>query len=143
MSNLIKVADDGMEPAGLSDPRTGLPINVSIATRKKYRAYWSGQEMGSGSYSRMDWSSLRNKELNEIIGQDFARSHGGFIHLFKSNRSTENVTEWIEIRLVSSGGGMKLPFNLFLAAIRRQSIDIITVTTGYKKPKKPRLSPSG
>ena len=35
---------------------------------------------------------------------------------------------------------MNLPFNLFLAAIRRQSIDIITVTTGYKKPKKPRLS---
>ena len=147
MYDLIKTAQSsmGMEPAGITDPRTGLPIKISITTRKKYRQYWSGQELagrGDANYSRMDWSSMRNKDLNEIIASDFAASKDNLVHMFKSNKAPEDSPEWIEIRLAQGGGVSKLPFNLFLAVIRSQSIDIITVTTGYKKPRKPRLSPT-
>jgi hypothetical protein len=134
-----------MEPAGITDSRTGLPIRVSITTRKKYRQYWSGQQLpgrGDAGYSRMDWSSMRNKDLNQIIASDFVASKDNVVHMFKSNKTPEDSPEWIEIRLAQGGGASKLPFNLFLAVIRGQSIDIITVTTGYKKPRKPRLSPT-
>lgn len=141
MYDFIKIADSGMEEAGITDPRTGLPIRISITTRKKYRKYWGGQEMGGGNYSRMNWGSLRNKDLNEIIAGDFSSSHDKLIHIFKSNRKSESGgDEWIELRMASSHGvGPKLPFNVFLAVLRRQSIDIITVTTGYRKPNSPRL----
>jgi hypothetical protein len=131
----------GLEDTGQMDSKTGLPIRVSTTVRKKYRKYWSGQELGAGSYSRMNWASLENDSLNKIIAQDFDNSADGVVHHFKSNKpSASDNPEWIEIRIVRSyGGGMKMPFNIFLSVIRDSSVDIITVTTAYRKPGKPRL----
>ena len=131
----------GLEATGHSDSKSGLPIRVSTTVRKKYRQYWSGQEMGFGSYSRMNWASLENEPLNKVIAEDFENSGDGVVHHFKSNKSpADGDPEWIEIRIVKSyGGGTKMPFNIFLSVIRDSSIDIITVTTAYRKPGKPRL----
>ena len=136
--SIYKRAD--LEATGHMDSKTGLPIRVSTTVRKKYRKYWSGQEMGGGTYSRMNWASLENDPLNKVIAEDFEHSGDGVVHHFKSNKSpADGDPEWIEIRIVRSYGRGKMPFNIFLSVIRGSSIDIITVTTAYRKPGKPRL----
>ena len=128
---IIKIA--GMEESGLTDPRTGLPIRVSTTVRLKYRKYfnefWSSQ--------REMLYDLGNKQLNEVIAQDFAASHNGAIHMFLSNTSNIETRKrsWIEIRKVQG----RSAFNVFFAIIRTDGIDIITTSTRYFKPQKPRL----
>jgi len=123
----------GMEEAGLTDPRTGLPIRVSTTVRLKYRKYFD--EFWAGK--REVLYDLRNKQLNEVIAQDFAVSHNDAVHMFLSNTSSihSQKRSWIEVRKVKGRGA----FNFFFSVIRPDGIDIITTSTRYNKPRKPRL----
>jgi len=122
----------GMEDAGLTDPRTSLPIRVSTTARIKYRKYFDER------YSYRDvLYDLGNRQLNEIIAQDFAASAEGAIHMFlsKSSDIASKKREWIEIRKVNT----RRAFNYFFSIIRPDGIDIISTSTKYNVPKKPRL----
>lgn len=135
MDNLLcKKAGPGThEESGLSDPRTNLPIRISITTRKKYRKYFN--EVWKDRRDLL--YDLDNHTLNEIIAQDFAASMDGVVHMFVANTSDiqSRRREWIEIRKVRG----RSAFNFFFSVIRPGSIDIITTSTRYKKPGKPRV----
>ena len=128
---IVKTA--GLEESGLTDPRTGLPIRVSTTARIKYRKYFD--EFWAGS--REVLYDLGNKQLNEIIAQDFATSHNNAVHMFLSNTSSieSQKRSWIEVRKVQG----RSAFNFFFSVIRPDGIDIISTSTRYKKPRKPRL----
>jgi len=126
--------NSGLEESSMSDPRTELPIHVSTTVRKKYREYYAGQEKGEGhNFSRTNYGTMSNTELNDIIAQDFAASYDKAMHMFLSKGSNLNTKkrEWIEIRGVATFR----PFNVFFSVIRDNSIDIITVSTIWKKPR--------
>ena len=127
----------GLEESTLVDPRTNLPIRISTTVRMKYRTYYSGQEdAGLSGYSRTDYSRVSNVQLNDIIAQDFAASSEKALHMFlaRSSEVSSRKRNWIEIR----GVAVVRPFNVFFSAIRSGSIDIIGVTTVWKKPRKAR-----
>ena len=93
MSEMIH-KEAGMEDAGLTDPRTNLPIRVSTTARIKYRKYFDER------YSYRDvLYDLSNRQLNEVIAQDFAASSEGAMHMFLSKSSSieSKKREWIEI----------------------------------------------
>ena len=121
------IKQSGLEQSSLQDPRTNLPIRISTTTRVKYRRYYAGQE------SRNNLKNISNTELNDIIAQDFAASSEKALHMFLSNSSNLETKkrEWIEIRGVYT----YRPFNVFFSVIRDGSIDIITVSTIWKKPR--------
>ena len=122
----------GFEDAGLTDPRTNLPIRISTTTRIKYRKYFNEK------YSYRDvLYDLSNRQLNEVIAQDFASSADGALHMFlsKSSNVASRKREWIEIRQVSG----RRAFNYFFSVIRPDGIDVITTSTKYNRPRKPRL----
>ena len=122
----------GMEESNLTDPRTNLPIRVSTTVRLKYRKYFDER------FAHRDvLYDLNNKELNEIIAQDFAVSHDSALHMFLSKTSNiaSQKREWVEIRQVKG----RSAFNYFFSVIRPDGIDIVTTSTRYIKPKKPRL----
>ncbi len=130
MSLIYKSA--GMEDSGLTDPRTNLPIRVSTTARIKYRKYFDQRF----SYRDVLYD-LDNKDLNQIIAQDFAVSANKALHMFLSNTSSidSKKRSWIEVRQVSG----RSAFNYFFSIIRPEGIDIITTSTRYIKPRKPRL----
>jgi adenine-specific DNA methylase len=123
----------GIEEATLSDPRTGLPIRVSTTTRMKYRKYFN--EIWSDKRDML--YDLSNRKLNDVIAQDFAASADSAVHMFLSNSSdiSSKKREWIEIRKVKT----RRAFNFFFSIIRQDGIDILTTSTVYRRPKKPRL----
>ncbi len=121
-----------IEDSGLVDPRTSLPIRVSTTARLKYRQYFDER------YTHRDvLYDLNNKELNEIIAQDFAVSANNALHMFlsKSSNIATKKREWMEIRQVTG----RRAFNYFFSIIRSDGIDILTTSTKYVRPKKPRL----
>lgn len=122
-----------MEQATLSDPRTGLPIRISTTARIKYRKYFSE----NFSERRDILYDLSNRQLNDIIAQDFAASSDSVVHMFLANESNIDTKRrnWIEIRQVKT----RRAFNFFFSIIRSDGIDIITTSTRYKKPRKPRV----
>lgn len=130
-NELLKIA--GMEEAGMTDPRTGLPIRVSTTVRMKYRKYFTE----FWAEKREVLYDLGNKQLNEIIAQDFAVAHNDAVHMFLSNSSSiaSQRRSWIEVRKTQGRGA----FNFFFSVIRTDGIDLITTSTKYYKPKKPRL----
>ena len=131
------IKNAGIEESSLTDPRTNLKINISTTTRMKYRKYYSGQEgAGKSGYSRTNYSHVSNVELNDIIAQDFAKSSELAHHMFLARSSDINTGKryWIEVRAVAT----TRPFNFFFSIIRENSIDVITVSTKYKIPRKPR-----
>jgi len=131
------IKNAGIEESSLDDPRTNLKINISTTTRIKYRKYYSGQDnSGKSGFSRTNYSNLSNIELNDIIAQDFAKSSSLASHMFLARSSDINSGKryWIEVRRVAT----TRPFNFFFSIIRENSIDIITVSTTYKVPRKPR-----
>jgi len=130
-SNIIKKA--GMEQATLTDPRTGLPIRVSTTARIKYRKYFDE----TFSDRRDMLHDLSNRQLNDIIAQDFAASSDSVVHMFVSNTSSVETQKrsWIEIRKVKT----RRAFNFFFSVIRPDGIDIITTSTRYNKPRKSRV----
>jgi hypothetical protein len=132
MQNSI-IKNAGMEEATLTDPRTGLPIRVSTTARIKYRKYFDERLIGK----REMLHDLSNRQLNDIIAQDFAVSADGVVHMFVSNTSSIDTQKrsWIEVRKVKS----RTAFNFFFSVIRPEGIDIITTSTYYKKPRKPRV----
>ena len=127
------IKNSALEETNRTDPRTNLPIRVSTTTRIKYRQYYSGQEFEYAS--RANFSNLGNKQLNEVIAQDFARSYQNAIHMFISKKTTSitGKKEWIEIRKCAIN---TRPFNFFFSVIRQDYIDIIYVSTVYKQPRK-------
>ena len=133
----------GMESGKLSDSRTGLEINVSTTVRCKYRLYYGGNPCRSDEggrsrgVDREDYETISNEQLNEMIAQDFAASSANVVHMFLSNSSSVSTKKrvWIEIRKVSTSR----PFNFFFSVVRGDSIDIISVNTRYKTPRKPRV----
>lgn len=122
-----------MEEAALTDPRTGLPIRVSTTARIKYRKYFDEQF----SDRRDMLHDLSNRQLNDIIAQDFAASSDSVVHMFISNTSSiqDQKRSWIEIRKVKT----RRAFNFFFSVIRPDGIDIITTSTRYRKPNKARV----
>jgi len=127
------IKNAGMEQATLTDPRTGLPIRVSTTARIKYRKYFN--EFWSDRRDMLE--DLSNRQLNDIIAQDFAVSADGVVHMFVSNTSSidSKKRSWIEIRKVKT----RKAFNFFFSVIRPEGIDIITTSTYYKKPRKSRV----
>lgn len=133
------------EDSGLTDPRTGRTIRVTTTVRCRYRRYYGGTPCASDkdragrSYAVRDeeFSTISNKDLNDIIAQDFAASSNDAIHMFLSRTSdiSSKRREWIEIRKAPSSR----PFNVFFSVIRSDVVDIIAVSTSYKKPAKGRL----
>lgn len=122
----------GMESSSLNDPRTSLPIRISTTVRIKYRKYFNER------FSRRDvLYDLSNRQLNDIIAQDFAASANSALHMFLSNSSdiSSKKREWIEVRKVDT----RAAFNYFFSIIRCDGIDIITTSTRYHRPRKPRL----
>jgi adenine-specific DNA methylase len=122
----------GMEDTGMTDPRTNLPIRVSTTARIKYRKYFDER------FTHRDiLHDLGNRQLNEIIAQDFAVSSDNVLHMFLSRSSNiaSKKREWIEIRQVSG----RSAFNYFFSIIRHDGIDIITTSTRYNRPRKPRV----
>jgi adenine-specific DNA methylase len=130
-NGIIKNA--GMEQATLTDPRTGLPIRVSTTARLKYRKYFDE----TFSDRRDMLHDLSNRQLNDIIAQDFAVSSDSVVHMFVSNTSSVETQKrsWIEIRKVKT----RRAFNFFFSVIRPDGIDILTTSTRYNKPRKPRV----
>lgn len=130
-TKIIKEA--GMEQSTLTDPRTNLPIRVSTTIRKKYREYYDERFPDK----RDVMYDLSNRQLNDIIAQDFAASSNSVEHMFLSNSSdiSSRKREWIEIRKVET----RSAFHFFFAVIRSDGIDIITASTRYHKPRKPRV----
>ena len=59
------------------------------------------------------------------------------LHMFLSKTSDikSRRREWIEVRRVNT----RSAFNYFFSIIRCDSIDVITTSTRYIKPRKPRL----
>lgn len=133
------------EDSGLVDPRTNRPIRVTTTVRCKYRRYYGGtpcksdEANASRSFLVRDeeYATISNKDLNEMIAQDFAASANDAIHMFLSRSSdiSSKQREWIEIRKAPSSR----PFNVFFSVIRSDVIDIIAINTNYKKPQKGRL----
>ena len=130
MANFIKKA--GMEESGMTDPRTNLPIRVSTTARIKYREYFSKH-----SDKRDVMDDLSNRQLNEVIAQDFAASADSVKHMFLSNSSSLATRRrtWIEIRKIET----RTAFHFFLSVIRPEAIDIIGTNTRYHVPRKPRV----
>tara|TARA_B100000131_G_scaffold323253_1_gene381000 strand:+ start:15100 stop:15507 length:408 start_codon:yes stop_codon:yes gene_type:complete len=122
-----------LEETSMTDPRHGKPIRISTTVRKKYREYFG--EFWSDK--RDDLHDLRNNQLNDIIAQDFAASYQDVRHMFPAGSSDIDTRrrEWIEIRKVNS----RSAFHFFLAVIRPDSVDVISTTTRYLKPKRPRV----
>lgn len=123
----------GMEESALTDPRTGLKISVSTTVRLKYRKYFN--EFWADRRDVL--YDLSNRQLNDVIAQDFAVSSNDVVHMFLSNSSSvqSQKRSWIEIRKVTSRGA----FNFFFSIIRPDGIEILTTSTRYHKPKKPRV----
>jgi hypothetical protein len=127
---IYKIA--GIEDSSLTDPRTSLPIRISTTARIKYRKYFDER------FSHRDvLYDLSNRQLNDIIAQDFAASSGSALHMFlaKSSDINSRRREWVEVRKV----GSRSAFNYFFSIIRCDAIDVITTSTRYIKPRKPRL----
>ena len=122
----------GMEESSLNDPRTSLPIRISTTVRMKYRKYFNER------FSHRDvLYDLSNRQLNDVIAQDFAASAGSALHMFlaKSSDINSKRREWIEVRKVDN----RSAFNYFFSIIRCDGIDVITTSTRYHKPRKARL----
>jgi hypothetical protein len=124
----------GLEETGMIDPRHNKPIRISTSVRVKYRKYFSEQ----WAHKRDMLYDLRNDQLNSIIAQDFAASADDVRHMFPAGSSDidSRRREWIEVRKVYSRGGT---FNFFFAIVRPGSVDVITTSTRYHKPRKPRV----
>lgn len=130
-SNITKNA--GMEQSTMTDPRTNLPIRISTTVRKKYRKYFDEKY----SDRRDILYDLGNRQLNDVIAQDFAASSDSVVHMFMANESNlaTKRRNWIEIRKVKT----RSAFHFFFSIIRSDGIDIITTSTRYIKPRKPRV----
>jgi hypothetical protein len=127
---ILKIA--ALEPTTHTDPRTGRMIRVSTSVRMKYREYFKSQML----------NILPNRELNEIIANDFIASAEKVAHM-SIRREDSDLTahppkiSWLEFRIQNRGP--RAAFNFFVSIIRDASIDIITVKQSYIKPTKPRI----
>ena len=116
----------GIEESSVVDSRTNLKIHVSTTARLIYiNQYFDGDRMG-----------MSNVELNDFIAKDFLNSASAAEHMFlaRSSEASSGKREWIEIRKVL----VNRPFKYFFSIIKRESINIIFISTDYKKPKKKR-----
>jgi len=135
---MLKTAE--MEDSGLIDSVTGKKIKVSTTTRMKYREFFRGQSTPGYDDNKIEsLFQLNNRELNEEIAKDF--SAGEVVHMFIGRdsdlTSKPKKIVWIEIRKnqVRKRGS----FNFFIAKRFGDSINILKITQGYKKPTKPRI----
>lgn len=116
----------GIEESSVVDSRTNLKIHVSTTARLIYiNQYFDGDRMG-----------MSNVELNDFIAKDFLNSASAAEHMFlaRSSEAGSGKREWIEVRKVL----VNRPFKYFFSIIKRESINIIFISTDYKKPKKKR-----
>ena len=131
-SDLHKIA--ALEDSAVSDPKTGKKIRTSTTIRKIYR-----EEINKETLNPLHTMGvLSNKDMNDLIAQEFAASSGGTVHMFlsKSSLSNSENKEWIEIRSAQAS----IPFKYFLAVRRPTTIDIISaIKEEYKKPSKSRI----
>lgn len=76
------------EDSGVSDPATGKQIAVSISLRVFYRKKYPEA-----------YGSMPNKELNRVIGEEFAKCSSNIIHYFRAGKGKGSISaEWAEIR---------------------------------------------
>lgn len=134
-----KKAAAALEPSTVTDPRTGRQIRIAVPVRIKYRKYFQGQE--TPYTKRESLHTLSNRELNDEIAKDFAAVSDNVVHMFLSKDSDKNSNPprlvWMEIRKQKRGD--RAAFNFFISKINEGYIDILTVTPGYIKPRKPRI----
>lgn len=93
--------------------RSSSGIGVSTTVRKYLRKFYQ-------SWGWEDMAHMRNKDLNEIVAQDFMQAQ--VVHRFKLKTG-----EVAEIR--------KSKNMYYVAAIRGSSYDILVVQPNYKQPQ--------
>jgi len=130
------IKNAALEPTTHTDPRTGRLIRVSTSVRMKYREYFNGQN------GRQTLNILPNRELNEIIANDFISAADNVAHMSIRKEDSDLTSHppkisWLEFRVQNRGP--RAVFNFFVSIIRESSIDVITVKQSYIKPTKPRI----
>ena len=120
----------GLEESTISDAYTGLPIFVSTTARKKIRE--------SEYYKQID--PMSNPVLNDYLAGLFKScgTEEGVLHYFLSKNSTKEIPEWIEVRLANHPDLQSFGIMYFFSVVRQGRIDIITLSDGFKQPKKAR-----
>ena len=83
---------------------------------------------------------MSNPELNSFLAGIFKNSGGedNAVHYFLLRGSTKENPTWIEIRSAANNALSEFGFNYFYSIVREESIDIITLSSEYAKPKNPR-----
>lgn len=117
---MLKIA--GMEETEVTDPKTGLTINVSTTARLIFRKMFP-----------TEYGALRNARLNAIIAEDFAKSSNNAVHYFRLGKEKDQGVA--EIRSASISGVF------YISAIRENSIDIITIQSDWLRPKYKVMAP--
>lgn len=126
--NIIKRS--GLEESTVIDSYTGMPIRVSTTARKVIRE--------SSNYKNTD--PMSNASLNDYISGAFKScgAEQNILHYFLSKGSTYQNPQWIEIRRCSHPDLVGMGINFFFSVLKGDSIDIITMSSGFVEPKKPR-----
>ncbi len=115
MTSLNKIA--AMEPSGIIDPASGLPISVSTTTRLMFRKI------------NPQYEKTRNNELNKVIAESFAASSSRVVHRFYLKPSKDIA----EIRNMQGPSAWTVMF--FISVVRAGFIQILTLQNGWLKQK--------
>jgi len=138
---IIKKAD--LEAAaGVTDSYSklkGFAIRVSTTVRRKIR-----------DEAPEEISSMPNPVLNDYIAKIFSHSgedDSGILHHFIAKHKNSPKKEFIQIRLIkdnlsnqiTTNYSLNMRHSFFFAVIRKDTIDIITLSDKYNKPAKGRM----
>ena len=126
---MIKQA--GFEQARITDSLTGKQVMVSTTVRMQYRWLYRNYQP--------EFQSMRNNDLNEIIGKDYSGSSGedNIVHRFKLGSSAIETRqrEVAEIRKFTPSSDRARAFNFFIAVEREDGVYLLAVKQSWKSPK--------
>lgn len=114
-------------------------IRVSTTVRKKIR-----------DEAPEEISSMPNPVLNNYIARIFSESgmdDSSILHHFIAKHKNSQEREFIQIRLIkdnlssqiTTNYSLNMKHSFFFAVIRKDTIDIITLSDKYKEPKNRRM----
>tara|TARA_B100000579_G_C22744290_1_gene810672 strand:- start:772 stop:1170 length:399 start_codon:yes stop_codon:yes gene_type:complete len=125
---IIKKAE--IEASSLVDPFSNKNIGVSTTARIAIRM--------NSEYKKEN--PMSNQTLNEWIAGIFkyCGTDENILHYFLAKGSSNNNPEWIEVRLANHPDMSRYGIKYFFSIRREDTIDIINLSSGFKKPNKAR-----
>jgi hypothetical protein len=121
MLEVSMIKEGGMESAETKDSATGREVLVSTTVRLLFRKMFPEK-----------YGSMRNARLNEVIVEDFVRNAGNVRHYFRLGSKDSSGTAHRGTAEIRTGSIASL---YYISAIRKDTIDILTVQSDWFRPK--------